>query len=621
MRDYGVHLVQSGRKFKALCPFHQEKTPSFWIDPDKQLYYCYGCQAGGDLFRFVMEVERVEFPEAVEMLARRAGVVIEYTAADRARSDRRQVLFDVLEGATAYYHRVLMEDSRGEIAREYLRGRGIREDMWKHFRLGYSLPEWDGLLRQLQREASRAGGAQDEVEAARRAALEAAERVGLARRSDAGGRAGGRIYDYFRGRLMFPIDDAQGRTIGFGARTLGDDEPKYLNTPATPLFDKSQVLYGLSRAKAGIRRDGRLAVVEGYTDAIVAHQEGLDWFVASLGTAFTADNARSLRRLAPRISMLFDGDAAGQGASERSLDLLVGEELEVDVYSVTAGKDPCDAIQALGADAFRQSMESEAVGIFEFKWRRTVGAAEAAGASPQARAQAVDEFLRLVKGVPNDVARRYVLRDYLERLERYGVREKDIDQRLAQLRNDRPPPSAPERASDSGPPAPADASEEREMTAADRELVVAVLRCLVGQPEQAAEVWAAVPKALFAGRTGRALSDSMDAQLAAGGFSGVQLAHDVADSDANRIVIPLLDEAGDSDDDSGSRDIEWEAMWRICRRDLRRWETRQLPADEIRRQRRQKLEEAARAEAAGDKEQARALRLESHLLLKESKRR
>lgn len=185
---------------------------------------------------------------------------------------------------------------------------------------------------------------------------------------------------------MFPITDAQGRVIGFGARTLGDDDgPKYLNTPETAIFNKSEVLYGLAQAKPAIRRSGEIAIVEGYTDVIVAHQGGLETFVASLGTAFTAENARLLQRLASRVVMIFDGDAAGQRALERSLDLLVAEEVDVRIFTVTDGKDPCDAVLALGGEEFQRRVAEDSTSIFEFKWRMAV---ETQGRnSPQARAR------------------------------------------------------------------------------------------------------------------------------------------------------------------------------------------------------------------------------------------
>ena len=387
VRDYNIQLTPSGKRLKGLCPFHAEKTPSFHIDPEKQFYYCFGCQAAGDIFRFVQAMHQVDFPQALEILARRAGIDLVYEGGRSAGSQRKTLLdmYDALQAASGLYHRFLLEDRAAAPARDYLKKRRIEPAQWEKFGLGYAPAERDWLVRRAERLG---------------ATPELLERVGLARTREGGG-----VIDYFRGRLLFPIADFQGRTVGFGGRTLGDDVPKYLNTPRTPLFDKSQVLYGLPQAKTGIKREGRIGIVEGYTDVIMAHQSGLDFFVASLGTAFTAENARKLGRLAPRALLIFDGDDAGQRASERSLHLLVAENLDVRIHTVREGKDPCDAILALGGEEFRRRFDTESVDIFEFKWQRTAGADGAA--VPALKAKALDEFLELLALVPNVVCLLY----------------------------------------------------------------------------------------------------------------------------------------------------------------------------------------------------------------------
>jgi DNA primase len=429
LKDYGLRLIPSGRRLKALCPFHQEKTPSFSVDVEKQFYHCFGCQESGDIFSFVQAMDRVGFREALEMLARRAGVVLEDDARHgrgARRQDASQVLrlYDALAFAASYYHRLLVESPVGERARRYLRDRGIAEAMWRRFQLGYSPNDWSSLLT-----AARSKGF----------SAESLEHCGLAmlRRSGRSGSPEGDLpgsqppghFDMFRDRVMFPICDVRGRPIGFGARTLGSDQPKYLNTPKTALFDKSRVLYALSQAKGAIRERGELCIVEGYTDAIMAHQAGLEHFVASLGTAFTAENARSLKRHAARIMIVFDGDAAGQRATERSIELLVREDLDVRVYSVRDGKDPCDAILLLGGEEFSRRLNAEAVSLFEYKWRQTVESPQAAE-GPQARARALDDFLRLLLGVRNEVTRKLILREYLERID---LSESDLTQRIRVL--------------------------------------------------------------------------------------------------------------------------------------------------------------------------------------------
>ena len=413
LREYNVALTPVGKRLRALCPFHAEKTASFYVDVERQTYHCFGCQEHGDVFKFLQKTHQVDFPQSLELLARRAGVTLDNEPSGSRRDSRQSLLrfYDALDLAREFYQDFLREDPAARPAREYLLRRGIERASWDRFHLGYSPPEWDALCA----AAARRGVAAEVLEAA-----------GLARRRE---HSPGH-YDYFRGRVMFPVEDPQGRTIGFGARTLGDDVPKYLNSPKTPVFDKSQVLYSLPQARTGIQKAGMIAIVEGYTDAIVAHQAGLDFFVASLGTAFTRENARRLGRLAPRVLLIFDGDAAGQKATERSLDLLVAESVDVRIYTVTDGKDPCDAILALGPEEFRRRIQAEAVGIFEFKWRRTVEAPETKGAGAAIRARALDEFLDLLAKVPNVVARKLIVREFSERI---GVPEEDIATRMREL--------------------------------------------------------------------------------------------------------------------------------------------------------------------------------------------
>jgi DNA primase len=551
LREYNVHLVPSGRKLKALCPFHAEKTPSFQVDVEKQYYYCFGCQEGGDLFRFVQSMHRVDFSQALEILARRAGVDLVYEAPDGtgaagpSRGQGRTLLemHDALALARDFYHRFLLEARAAEPAREYLRRRRISPEMWERFHLGFSPPEWEGLMT----FAARKGVTPRILEA-----------VGLARRRT----EGNGLYDYFRGRLMFPITDPQDRMIGFGGRTLGEDVPKYLNTPKTPVFDKSQVLYGLAQARTGIRREGRIGVVEGYTDAIMAHQAGLDFFVASLGTAFTRENARRLGRLAPRALLVFDGDDAGQRASERSLDLLVEESLDVRIYTVRDGKDPCDAILALGGDEFRRRFDADSVGLFEFKWRRTVESV--AGTAPALKARALDEFLDLLARVPNVVARKLYLREFSERL---GIPEEDIEARMRQVaRRSRVEPSgvAPE---------PDARAERRGEVQALGELAI---ECILALPHRAVEVWERVPREAFDGPPLRAIAAAIDRLSGEGKVSHAALIAAVEDPDAARLLVQLLSRTEDRD---GNPSRDYEEAWSALQRDLQRFEMRRRAAD------------------------------------------
>jgi DNA primase len=358
------------------------------------------------------------------------------------------------------------------------------------------------------------------------------------------------------------------------------------------------VLYGLAQAKGGIRRENQIGIVEGYTDAIVAHQAGLDYFVAGLGTAFTRENARSLRRLARRVLIVFDGDSAGQLASERSLDLLVDNDLDVRIHTLEAGKDPCDMILLLGGEEFRRRLDSETVGIFEFKWRRTVEAVPP-GDAPS-RARALDEFLRLILRLPNPVARKLVLRDFVERL---GVSEKDVEKRLEKLSR-----SAVTPRPEMSPPDASRAAGSRQAKPALEPLAELILECLLALPGKAAELWERVPEGLFAGPVGQALAAAIAAELRESSLSALRLAREIEEPEANRVVIKVLSrlesEVAPVDD--------YETVWKNCLRDIDRWRARKRLAE---------LEELkARARADRDQEKLQACRLERISLLKDLKR-
>ncbi|MEP7360566.1 MAG: DNA primase, partial [Chloroflexota bacterium] len=312
-----VQLRKAGASYKGLCPFHGEKTPSFTVTPARETWKCFGCGRGGDIFNFVMERDTIDFPEALRRLAGRAGVEIsERTSREDARRKR---LRDALDSAIAFYHRILTESHHGQPALDYLRGRGFTDATIGTHLLGYSVDAWDTLSKAL---IEKRDFKEDELEAA-----------GLVTRRV--GRKG--TYDRFRGRIIFPIRDASGNATGLGGRVVGTQEkdangrdhgPKYLNSPATLLFDKSRTLYLIDRAKGSIRKSGVAVLVEGNTDALMAHQQGFENVVGTLGTALTAAQIELVTRYAPRIALAYDVDAAGQGAATfgaTELSALVGE--------------------------------------------------------------------------------------------------------------------------------------------------------------------------------------------------------------------------------------------------------------------------------------------------------
>lgn len=314
VQSYVPSLKKAGTNFKGLCPFHQEKTPSFIVFPDSQNFHCFGCGKGGDIFTFYMELENVEFKEALNELASRAGVEIELGVPRPPQEDeKRKQLIEINELAAMWFHHVLLKTQQGEAGRQVVEDRGISDEMVERFKLGFAPESWDSLLNFM---ASRDHPAELVAEA------------GLASSRDSGG-----FYDRFRNRLIFPIRDRDGSTVGFGGRALGDAQPKYLNSPQTPVFDKSSLVYGLDLARDSIRTQNEVVIVEGYMDAITAHQFGYTNVVASMGTSLTEMQVAQIKRGSSRIVLALDSDAAGQMATLRGLETMA-DALDADVRPV-----------------------------------------------------------------------------------------------------------------------------------------------------------------------------------------------------------------------------------------------------------------------------------------------
>ena len=346
--DYGLNVSRAGSKYKALCPFHDDKNPSMVLDPERQSYKCWSCGAGGDVFDFVKEYDRVEFSDALKTLADRAGIVLE-ASTSVATADRGASKNELL-AANAWAETTFASALKAsEPARAYLGSRGISDESVNRFRLGYAPGERGWLVS----KAKRAGFP-----------VEVLERAGLVSQP---AELPGTVRERFRGRLMFPIHDTRGRAVGFGGRVLpeverllastGKNVAKYLNSPETPLFQKRKVLYAGDLARSAAREAGWIAVVEGYTDVIAAHQVGLHNVVGTLGTALGDDHVTALRRLTEKVVLVFDGDAAGQSAADRSLELFLGHEVDVRVLTLPEKLDPCDYLLREGADAFRALVE------------------------------------------------------------------------------------------------------------------------------------------------------------------------------------------------------------------------------------------------------------------------
>jgi DNA primase len=380
-----VQLKRVGRNWTGLCPFHKEKSPSFSVNPDRQFYHCFGCKAGGDVFRFVQETEKVEFLEAVELLSRRAGIPVpERRAGERAV---RAPLLDVLEQAATAYEQWLADPERGRAAREYLASRGIPHETVRAFRLGLAPEGWENLTGRL---VARAGE-------------EVLVQAGLAMRRE--GKAG--VYDRFRDRLMVPLIALGGAVVGFGARALGDQPPKYLNSPETPVYHKGSFLFALEAARRSADAAGEVVVVEGYFDAIALHQAGLTHTVATSGTALTADQARLLRRAAPHVALTYDGDEAGRDAMMRSLSVLLAEGLEVVVVDLPLGEDPDTLVRRGGADAWRV-LRAAGYDPVEFIQRHVLRA-EGGAAAGDPRERALQAVVRLAAEVRDPIRVRLLL--------------------------------------------------------------------------------------------------------------------------------------------------------------------------------------------------------------------
>ena len=369
------------RRMTGLCPFHDERTPSFGIDPVEKLYHCFGCGAGGDVFKFAMETEGLDFGAALEVLAERAGVELEREAEDprdAERRGRRERLLALLERTAAYYVRVLWEAAEAAPARAYLAERGLEQDVLREFRVGFSPRSWDRVIV----ASRRAGYSEDELVAA-----------GLASRR----REGPGLLDRFRGRIMFPLADPKGHVLGFGARALAaDDQPKYLNTSESELFHKGSLVYGADLARTPAARAGRLVLVEGYTDVIALRQAGIPETVCSMGTALTDRQLDALKRLTPKVLLCQDPDTAGQEAVAKGKDAIrvfnEGHHLrgfDLRVVRLPPGRDPADVVQRDGAEAMRALLETS-VPVPRFEVERALEAA--ALDSPEGR----DAALRAV---------------------------------------------------------------------------------------------------------------------------------------------------------------------------------------------------------------------------------
>src|SRR5215470_9713718 len=385
IQDY-VQLKKKGANWMACCPFHKEKTPSFSVSPTKEIFYCFGCGKGGNVFNFVMELERVSFPEAIKIIAEKNGVPLPKLVDDSRFEARRQEIDEVIQlnaWALEWWEKQLQSSSEARIARDYLVQREITEETQKTFRLGYAPDSWEALSTYLRHK----GATQLQI-----------ERSGLVVKKEEGG-----SYDRFRGRLIFPVLDIQGRPIAFGGRTLKNEDAKYINSPETAAYVKGRNLFGLNLTRDEIRRQGFAILVEGFLDLIVPYQSGVRNVVASLGTALTHDQVKLLSRFARKVVVNYDGDRAGVQAAKKAIEILLAEDLEVKVLVLPDDADPDEYIRKFGVTEY-QRQRAQAQPHIQFVIDSALRDRNLH--RPAEKAEAVEEVLPYIRAVKNGVQKR-----------------------------------------------------------------------------------------------------------------------------------------------------------------------------------------------------------------------
>ena len=482
-----VQLRRQGRNYVALCPWHDDTRPSLQVNPERQSFKCWVCDIGGDVFSWVMRIEGVEFREALQMLADRAGIQLrplrgsakegafgEGEAGAQVSGEGKRTLYKAMAWAEEQYHRCLLDSPEGEVARRYLQQREITAESIEKFHLGFSPNERDWMLRRVEGDPKR---------------TKILETIGLLARPESGG-----YYDRFRGRVLFSIRDVQGRPVGIGGRVLpesGATSPaKYVNSPETPLFSKSNLLYGLDVARDPMRRSGTALVMEGYTDVIGAHQYGFDNAVAVLGTALGEGHVRILKRFADRIILVLDGDEAGQRRANEVLELFVAQQVDLSILTLPEGSDPCDFLQQQGADAFRDLIENKAVDALDHAFQSATRGVDLER-DVHGSSQALERLVSIVARAPRlqaDTTRQDRFREekILQRFAAwFRVDEQEIRRRLTAIRRrlrSRRPVGVPGRVPET------DAAESQSRPApidpAQREL----LELLILHPECLAEM-------------------------------------------------------------------------------------------------------------------------------------
>ncbi len=400
-----IALKKAGSNYRALCPFHQEKTPSFNVNPAKQIFHCFGCGEGGNVFTFLMKYEKISFPEAVRLLASNYGIKIE--AQGGRKNDEIEAIYKAMDSAANFYHRLLAESRDNSKVAQYIKKRGIAPELVERFMLGWAPDDWDSLYRHL----SKAGFSDKTINAA-----------GLGQPSSKGN-----MIDRFRGRLMFPISSIGGKVIAFGGRIIADnvkDAPKYINSPETPIYNKSRVLYGLNHAQTSARRNNAVVVVEGYMDVLALWSAGIENCAAVSGVAFTPGQAEAIKRIADSVIALFDADEAGLNAAKRSVPVLLDHRLSVKMLSLPGAKDPDEYLAANGPEQLMERVNS-APAFPAFIIDSVCGKADMS--SIEGRTKAAHEIMPYLRRIKDNIERS----QYVQLLsERAGIDEKVLARNL-----------------------------------------------------------------------------------------------------------------------------------------------------------------------------------------------
>lgn len=394
-----VRLKKRGKNYVGLCPFHTEKTPSFTVSTEKQMYYCFGCGVGGNVFSFVMEYEKVSFAEAVRLLAEKAAIVIPQPTSDAAEEiSELEQIYEVYRTAGRFYYDCLTQTPEGKLALDYFHKRGFSNETIRMFGLGYSPSSWDALINYAQ---------------AKNISVEFLEKVGLARK-----REDGTYYDYFRGRAMFPVFSTSGRVIGFGARKLRENDPlgKYINSPETSIYNKSRILYGLYQSKEAIRECDAVILVEGYVDLITLFQSGVKNVVASSGTALTEEQIQLLGRFTKNITIVYDADSAGSKAAIRGIDLVLENDFDVKVVQLPSGDDPDSFVKKNGGDAFKKLVENS-ISFVDFIAQTFKQ--EGRFDSPEGKAKAVRAIVQTIAKMKDELKQNFYIQQVAQKYKLY----------------------------------------------------------------------------------------------------------------------------------------------------------------------------------------------------------